>query len=119
MPKVISHIFIVSDATGLTCERVTKAALAQFAGSEAELHKKQFVRTPEEVEGVLREAKKLGAVVVYTLVGYEERMRMAAKAAEIGVSAIDVLGPLLKQFAELLGGGPAEIPGLFQELIDE
>jgi len=119
MSDDLLNIFVVSDATGQTCERVAKAALAQFEGSEAQIHKKQYIRTPEEVEGVLREAKKLKAVVIYTLVGYEERTRMAEKSIEIGVPAIDVLGPLLKQFAKLLGGGPAEIPGLYQDLIND
>jgi regulator of PEP synthase PpsR (kinase-PPPase family) len=118
MAASIKHVFVVSDATGQTCERVAKAALAQFEDLEAELRMRKFVRTPQEVEKTLREAKELGAVVVYTLVGAEERNTMAAKSRELGVHAIDVLGPLLAKFAELSGHDPAEIPGLYQDLID-
>lgn len=115
----IKHIFIVSDATGVTCERVTKAALAQFEEQNVELHKKPFVRSPQEVEGALREALELGGMVVYTLVGLEERKRMAEMSEKLGVPALDILGPLLLKFAQLLGGRPAEVPGLYQDLINE
>lgn len=119
MAGKLDHIFIVSDGTGLTCERVTKAALVQFEGHPAELHIRDQVRTPEEVEAVLRDASALDAVVVYTLVGDEERRRMATMAERLGVSVIDVLGPLLERFAEKLERDPAEIPGLFQDLISD
>jgi regulator of PEP synthase PpsR (kinase-PPPase family) len=119
MTASLKHVFVVSDATGQTCERVAKAALAQFEGQEAEIHMKKFVRTPQEVEKTLREAKELGAVVVYTLVGAEERNAMMLKSKAMGVAAIDILGPLLAKFAELTGTDPAEIPGLYQDLVDE
>ena len=118
MAGKLEHIFILSDATGQTCERVTQAALAQFEGHLAELHVKDQVRSPQEVEAALREAKELDAVVVYTLVGDDERRAMARLAEQFGVSVIDVLGPLLERFAELLERDPAEIPGLFQDLIE-
>jgi len=44
MPGRQRHIFIVSDATGHTCELVVKAALTQFDTSKAILHKVQYVR---------------------------------------------------------------------------
>jgi regulator of PEP synthase PpsR (kinase-PPPase family) len=119
MAEKLEHIFVVSDATGQTCERVAKAALAQFEGHAAELHRKNVIRTPQEIERVLREAKELDAVVVYTLVGDEERRTMARAAEEMGISVVDVLGPLLERFAELLERDPAEIPGLFQDLIED
>lgn len=119
MPGKVKHIFVVSDATGQTCERVAKAALAQFEGQEAELHKKPYVRSPEEVEGILREAKKLDGIVVYTLVCREERREMVEKSRQMGVPAIDIMGPLLRQFSVLLEIDPAELPGLFQDLIEE
>ena len=118
MSPNLQHIFVLSDATGQTGVRVVKAALAQFEGHEAEIHRKQYVRTPEDVEGALRAAKKLNAIVVYTLVGDEERKRMAEKAAQMGVPAVDVLGPLLEQLTSLLDARPAEIPGLYHDLID-
>ncbi len=118
MAASLKHVFVVSDATGQTCERVAKAALAQFEDHEADIHMKKFVRTPQEVEKTLREAKELDAVVIYTLVGADERNTMADKAKAMGITTIDILGPLLAQFATMFGHDPAEIPGLYQDLIE-
>ena len=118
MAGKFEHIFVVSDATGQTCERVARAALAQFEGQRPEIHLRDQVRTVQEVDAVLREAADLDAVVVYTLVADEERRRMVTTSEQLGVSVVDVLGPLLERFAEVLGRDPAEIPGLFQDLVE-
>ena len=56
MPGRQRHIFIVSDATGHTCELVVKAALTQFDTSKAILHKVQYVRDIKQVKEVVEEA---------------------------------------------------------------
>jgi len=43
--KKTRHIFIVSDATGSTCEMVVKAALIQFRTTDVHLHRVRYVRT--------------------------------------------------------------------------
>ena len=110
--------YVVSDATGQTCERVMRAVLAQFEDIDADVHVCSYVRSPEAVEKLVRDAADSGAMMVYTLVGPEERSRIGALSRELGVTAIDLLGPLLLETSDHLGKEPRKIPGLFQQLVD-
>lgn len=112
-------IYIVSDASGQTCERVVKAVLTQFEYQDVQLHLWPYVRTPEAVEKVVRAASAEKGIVVYTLVGAEERRRMAEVATRMNVDTVDLLGPILEKFSGYFSTGPKEIPGLFQVLITE
>jgi regulator of PEP synthase PpsR (kinase-PPPase family) len=112
-------IYIVSDASGQTCERVVKAVLTQFEYQDVQLHLWPYVRTPEAVEKVVRAASADNGIVVYTLVGAEERKRMAEIAGKLSVNTVDLLGPILDKFTGFFSTDPKEIPGLFQVLITE
>lgn len=113
-----THIYIVSDATGQTCDRVTKAVLAQFDPEQVQIHNWPYVRTPEAVEKVARAAADHEGVIIYTLVGSEERARMKEISGRLCVNTVDILGPIMKMFSQVLESDPKSIPGLFQELID-
>jgi regulator of PEP synthase PpsR (kinase-PPPase family) len=113
------QVFVVSDATGQTCERVVKAALAQFERDDVDLHIWSYVRTVESVEKVLRTANEAEGIIFYTLVGQEERNHMEKMAANLGVVVVDLLGPVLIKLAAYLGVEPKKIPGLYQELISD
>lgn len=113
------QIFIVSDATGQTCERVVRAAMAQFESQDIDLRIWSYVRSPEAVEKVVREAQNQEGVIVYSLVCPEEREKMVSITDSLGVVAIDILGPILDRLNDFLDAGPKNIPGLFQELITE
>jgi hypothetical protein len=88
------HIFIVSDATGSTCETVVRAALSQFNRTNIILHKKQYVREVNEIKKVVEEAMKVDGIIAYTLVSLELREVMEKEGRNSAVPTIDVLGPL-------------------------
>jgi len=110
------HIFIVSDATGSTCETVVRAALSQFNRTNIILHKKQYVREVNEIKKVVEEAMKVDGIIAYTLVSLELREVMEKEGRNSAVPTIDVLGPLLARFTDYLDISPMAIPGLFRNL---
>lgn len=110
------HIFIVSDATGKTCELVVKAALTQFETSQAVLHRMRYVRNEAQVHKVIDEARKTKGIVVYTLVSPKLRKAMLHSGLRNAVSTIDILGPILTRLTDLLEISPLAIPGLFRDL---
>ena len=71
----VKPIFIVSDSTGETATRVTRAALHQFEGTQVPFRTFARVRTPEEVERVMRQAQEEALVVVCTAVDPEQKAR--------------------------------------------
>lgn len=113
------HIFVVSDATGSTCETVVLAALSQFNTTDIILHKKRYVQESDEVKKVVEEAMQVDGIIAYTLVSPELRELMEKEGRKSAVPTIDVLGPLLARFTDYLEISPMAIPNLFRNLDKE
>lgn len=112
------YIFIVSDATGQTCQRVVDAALKQFDTTEAIKKLIPNVRTSEQIEAVIDEAHKFNGIVVYTFVSPEPRQQITELSRRRGVPVVDLMGPLLTRFSDLLEISPMALPGLSRQLDD-
>ena len=61
-------VFIVSDATGATAERMAQSALVQFQDAAVRLVRRGHVDTPEQVRAVVDEAAGQDSLIVHTLV---------------------------------------------------
>lgn len=118
--KTGRFVYILSDSFGETAERVVLACLAQFPRySNLEIKRSTNVDNKTEVEKVLAEAKKAGAFVVYTIVLQELRHFVISQAEEMGVRAVDVMGPILHAFTDYLGQKPIYQPGLMHRLDED
>ena len=71
--KVLVQVFVVSDATGITAERVISAALVQFEEIRPIYNKFSYVQTEEKIDEVFSEAEDHDAIVIYSLVSEELR----------------------------------------------
>lgn len=111
-------VWIVSDATGATAERMVRSALVQFKDAPVTLVRRGQVRTAEQVGAVVREAAGQEALVLHTLVSDQLRRFMLAEARQHGVDALDLMGPLLERLATHLRLTPQEKPGLFEQLAE-
>jgi len=111
-------VFIVSDATGATAERMAQSALVQFQDAAVRLVRRGHVDTPEQVRAVVDEAAGQDSLIVHTLVSDELRRLMLAQSHSHGVDSLDLLGPLLERLALHLRLTPQEKPGLFQQLAE-
>jgi regulator of PEP synthase PpsR (kinase-PPPase family) len=105
-------VFAVSDGTGTTAERVTRAALTQFP-QEVEVRRFGEVRTIEQVQTVVREAARAQALIVHTLVSADLRQAMFEEGRRHYVHTLDLMGPLLERLSDLLGTPPLAQPGLY------
>ena len=114
--KKTRHIFIISDATGSTCEMVVKAALSQFRTTDIHLHRVRYVRTEEEIKDVVQEVMAVDGIIAYTLVSNELRDLIFDQGRKWAVPAIDVMGPLLSRFTDYLEISPMAVPGMFRSL---
>ncbi len=109
-------VFVVSDATGGTAERMARSALAQFADAPVRFVRRTQVRTPQQVRAALQEAAGQNSVVFHTLVSEDLRRLMLDEARLHGVDCLDMMGPLLDRLSRRLGLVPQEKPGLFRQL---
>lgn len=110
------HVFVVSDATGETCETVVKAALTQFGDVDVILERCAQVRTMEQIHDVLLKAARVNGVVIYTIVSLDLRNKMLEMGLATGVTTLDILGPILTRLSHHLELSPRAQPGLFQHL---
>jgi regulator of PEP synthase PpsR (kinase-PPPase family) len=113
------YIFIVSDATGKTCTRVVNAALRQFKTTEAKLEIVNFVRTREQIDELINRVAKVNGIIVHTMVSPDARQQLGELGRLNGVPTVDLLGPLLTRFSDLLEISPLAQPGLDRQLDDD
>jgi len=112
------HVFVVSDATGETAEKVVLAALSQFETANVILTRRQDVRTEPQVAALLKEAVEKDALIVYTIISPKLRAVLRRRAARQKVPAVDLMGSLLEQLETHLNRLPLSQPGLLHR-IDE
>lgn len=111
--------FIISDGTGETVDKIVRAALTQYRADGVRLVRYKSVRSKDQVEAVLSEAQRVGAVVVYTAVSTEVRDALVQGIAQFELRAVDLLGPLLDLFSEYVESAPVAKPGLLHEVNEE
>ncbi|CAB5087169.1 Phosphoenolpyruvate synthase regulatory protein [Olavius algarvensis associated proteobacterium Delta 3] len=109
------HVFVVSDATGMTAERVTRAALVQFSDIDPKFKKFTFVRERERIRDILDRAERLQAIVIYSLASLETRKWLRAERRARDVYTIDLLGPPLRLMEKLWNTVPDFRPGILTD----
>jgi len=113
------HVFIISDATGATAERVITAALVQFEGITPVFKKFPFVKTTDQMAEILGQAQTLDAVVIYSLVSQEIRQWIYTNKHQWRIYLIDIIGPILKNMERLWDIIPKLRPGILTGMGEE
>lgn len=108
----LQPIYLLSDATGETAEKMVMAALTQFRDKPVRLKRVSNVRTKTQVYEALDEALGQGALVVYTIVNRELAQLVHDECDGLGLTSLDLLTPLLLKVAQHVGRSPGETPGL-------
>ncbi len=103
-------IFVVSDSTGETAERVVRAALLQFPNHKVRVRLFTRIRDEDAVTEVLTKAGKQNAMVVFTIVRPELREFFHECARKNEVEAVDVIGSLIHKVGTFLEAKPLNIP---------
>ena len=103
-------IYVVSDSTGETAERVTRATLLQFPDHSVRLKLERRMRDRRGLTAILESAAAQEAMVVFTLVRPELRDHFNQQAARLGVRHVDVIGSLISQIGHYLEADPVNIP---------
>ncbi|WP_442594997.1 pyruvate, water dikinase regulatory protein [Neobacillus sp. D3-1R] len=112
-------IYVVSDSVGETAELVTKAAISQFNGSNLVLKRFPYVEDKDNIEEVISLVKLDKGMIAFTLVKPDIREYMKQRAAEEGLYACDLIGPLMDQIQNLTGKTPLNEPGLVRKLDED
>ncbi len=91
-----AFVYIISDGTGETAAVMTRAAVVHYSKFDFHIFRNKNVRTESQVDSVVNEAFKKGAMIVHTVVSPSLRKYLEEKAAEKNLLQVDLLGPLLQ-----------------------
>jgi len=105
------QIYLVSDSTGETLDRVFLAIKAQFKNIEYDVKSYFFTRTENQVVKILEEAKKnKNSIILYTIVDNNLAKFLANKSSERKIPCFGVLGNLILSFSKLLNQQASHVP---------
>lgn len=110
------HIYLFSDATGETVERVLQAAISQFRDVDIKLHKMNRLRSRSEILAALEEVLKQPGMIIYTLVDSELAQLLGSEAEAHGLESMDLITPLLFKMSEFFNVAPQKQPGLLYQM---
>lgn len=96
-------VYIISDSTGETAATMTRAALVQFPESDITLFRYKNIRNEQQIESLIEEAFQSHAMLIYTMVSPQLRLKIRTLASEKGLFSFDLLGPLLGELGSYLG----------------
>ena len=95
-------IYIISDGSGETAAVMTRAAVVHYPQFDFHILRNKNIRTSDQVDRVVSEAFKKGALIVHTMVTPGLRQYLEEKVAEKNLIQVDLLGPLLKSLDTFL-----------------
>ncbi|MDC6475862.1 kinase/pyrophosphorylase [Candidatus Pelagibacter sp.] len=105
------QIYLISDSTGETLDRVFLAIKAQFKNIEYDVKSYFFTRTENQVSKIMDEARKNdNAIILYTIVDTSLAKFLANKGDEKKIPCFSVLGNLITNFSKLLNQKASHIP---------
>jgi [pyruvate, water dikinase]-phosphate phosphotransferase / [pyruvate, water dikinase] kinase len=105
------QIYLISDSTGETLDRVFLAIKAQFQNIEYDVRSYFFTRTENQVFKIIEEANKnKNSIILYTIVDSGLAKFLANKSDEKKIPCFGVLGNLILSFSKLLNQQASHVP---------
>lgn len=109
-------IYVLSDSTGETAERVIRAALSQFYEEDVRVQRLFQIRNQDDLQEAMEVAIHDPGMVVYTLVDPHFSETVERIAEEHGLIAVDLLSSLIYNLSRYLGAPSREKPGLLHRI---
>jgi len=114
------QIYLISDSTGETLDRIFLALKAQFQNIEYKVHSYSFTRTENQILKILEDAKRSdNSVILYTIVDNNLAKYLANVSDEKQIPCFGVLGNLILNFSKILNQKASHEPSGQHVLNDE
>ena len=97
------HIYLISDSTGETLDRIFTAIKAQFKNINYKIYTYSFTRTENQIQKILSDAEgNTDAIILYSIVDSNLAKFLANSSNERKIPCFGVLGDLILSFSKLL-----------------
>ena len=96
-------IYLISDSTGETLDRIFLALKAQFLNIKYKVHPYSFTRTENQILKILEDAEKnTNSIILYTIVDNNLAKYLANVSQNKKIPCFGVLGNLILNFSKIL-----------------
>ena len=114
------QIYLISDSTGETLDRIFTAIKAQFKNIDYKIHTYSFTRTENQIERILSNAQEnQSSIILYSIVDSSLAKYLARNSEEKKIPCFGVLGDLILSFSKLLNQKASHQPSGQYTLNDE
>tara|TARA_B100000989_G_scaffold283579_1_gene249583 strand:- start:485 stop:1309 length:825 start_codon:yes stop_codon:yes gene_type:complete len=114
------QIYLISDSTGETLDRIFTAIKAQFKNIKYKIHTYSFTRTNNQISQILSDAhKQNNSIILYSIVDSNLAKHLAKTSSEKKIPCFGVLGDLILSFSKLLNQKASHEPSGQYALNDE
>ena len=113
------NVYLVSDSTGETLDRIFLSLKSQFSNFEYEKKEFAFVRTEQQIDKIIKECNKIeNSLILYTIVETKLAKYISNKSDESRVPCFGILGNLILSFSKLLNQKAIHKPSA-QHVLDD
>ncbi len=114
------QIYLISDSTGETLDRIFIAIKAQFKNINYKIHTYSFTRTENQIFKILSDAEKSSnSIILYSIVDSNLAKFLANTSEDKKIPCFGVLGDLILSFSKLLNQKASHQPSGQYALNDE
>ena len=114
------QIYLISDSTGETLDRIFLALKAQFNNFNYKTNHFSFTRTENQIIKILENCKdNQKSIILYTIVDDKLSTFLNSKAQKNNIPCFSVLGDLINNFSKLLNQNSLNVPSRQHILDDE
>tara|TARA_B100000674_G_scaffold273732_1_gene226014 strand:+ start:148 stop:1014 length:867 start_codon:yes stop_codon:yes gene_type:complete len=113
------NVYLVSDSTGETLDRIFLSLKSQFANFEYEKKEFAFVRTEQQIDKIINECINLeNSLILYTIVETKLAKYISSESEKNNVPCFGILGNLILSFSKLLNQKAIHKPSA-QHVLDD
>ena len=114
------QIYLISDSTGETLDRIFIAIKAQFKNINYKIHTYSFTRTENQIFKILSDAEKYSnSIILYSIVDSNLAKFLSNTSEDKKIPCFGVLGDLILRFSKLLNQKASHQPSGQYALNDE
>ena len=113
------NVYLVSDSTGETLDRIFLSLKSQFANFDYEKKEFAFIRTELQIDKIIKECNEIeNSIILYTIVETKLAKYLSKQSENFSVPCFGVLGNLILNFSKLLNQKAIHKPSA-QHVLDE
>ena len=105
------NVYLVSDSTGETLDRIFLSLKSQFANFEYIKKEFAFVRTEQQIDKIIQECVEMqNSIILYTIVDDKLAKHLEESTKKNNIPCFSILGDLILNFSKLLKQRASHIP---------